>query len=246
MLEFKNVTKKFGEIEALNDVSFVVEPGEFVFVTGPSGAGKTTLLRLIIRQFLPTEGEIIFDNVSINKLRRREVPLLRQQIGSVFQEYRLLPERTIFENVEIGLLIKKIYKNERKDRVRRVLEVVGLGERGMQFPSQLSGGEVQRATLARALIMDPKLIFADEPTGNLDDVTAEGIMELLSKINEEGKTVIVSTHNKKIVDKMKKREINLDKGRVTHDSGQSHKKDKHEKHKTESEEEQEEEKEEVK
>jgi cell division transport system ATP-binding protein len=218
MLEFKSVTKKFGEIEALSDVSFDIDDKEFVFITGPSGAGKTTLLRLIIRQYLPTSGNIFFDNVEINKIKKREVPLLRQQIGSVFQDYRLLPERTIYENVEIGLLIKKIFKEDRDERVKSVLEVVGLKDRMDLFPSQLSGGELQRATLARALVMDPKLIFADEPTGNLDEETAKGIIELLLAINSEGKTVVVSTHNKDLVDKIKKREIRLDHGKVTHDS----------------------------
>lgn len=224
MLEFKNVSKKFGEIEALNDVSFLVDPGEFIYITGHSGAGKTTLLRLLIREYLPTSGEIIFDEVEVHSLKRKDVPVLRQQIGSIFQDYKLLPERTIFENVEVALAVKNVPKDERGARVEKVLDLVGLKKRMDLFPSQLSGGELQRATVARALVVNPILIFADEPTGNLDSKTAGGIIELFERINKEGKTILVATHNEHLVGQGKKREIRLAEGKVVHDSGAKKKK----------------------
>ncbi len=218
MLEFKSVTKRFGKIVALEDVSFEIGEGEFVFITGPSGAGKTTILRLIIRESLPTSGEIIFDGKKIHLIKKKEIPKLRQNVGSVFQDYKLLPGRTIYENVEVALAVKGIAKDEWGPRVEQVLKLVGIVDRMDLFPSQLSGGELQRAALARALVMNPKLVFADEPTGNLDAKTAEGIMDLMLKINGEGKSVIVATHNNEIVDKLKKRVIKLEKGKVISDS----------------------------
>jgi len=218
MLKFKNVSKNFGPIQALTDISFAVEPGEFVFITGPSGAGKTTLLRLLISQIRPSEGEIYFDGLEVHKLKSRQIPHLRRDIGPVFQDYKLLSDRTIFENALVALAVKGTPKPERDPRVEQVLSLVGLSERANLFPSQLSGGELQRAALARALVVNPKLVFADEPTGNLDPKTAEGIMELLQKINEEGKTVIVTTHSTELVDKMKKREIVIEEGKLSRDS----------------------------
>jgi len=218
MLKYKKVSKNFGPIKALTDISFAVAPGEFVFITGPSGAGKTTLLRLLIRQIRPSEGEIYFDGLEVHNLKNHQIPYLRRDIGSVFQDYRLLTDRTIFENALIALAVKGTPKLERNPRVEQVLSLVGLSERAHLFPSQLSGGELQRAALARALVVNPKLVFADEPTGNLDPKTAEGIMELLQKINEEGKTVIITTHSHDLVKAMKKREIVIEQGRLTSDS----------------------------
>lgn len=224
MLKFSNVSKQFGNIQALDDVSFEIDPGEFVFITGPSGAGKTTLLRLLIREFLPTSGEIVFDEFEVHNLKNKHIPSLRQNIGSVFQDFRLLPERTVKENTEVALAVKKVARDEWDDRVNHVLKLVGLAARANLFPSQLSGGEEQRAALARALIINPKLIFADEPTGNLDWKTAGEIAELLAKINEEGKTVIVTTHNRDIVKNLGKRVIEIDKGKVSGDTGKKDKK----------------------
>jgi cell division transport system ATP-binding protein len=224
MLEFKKVSKIYGKIEALSEISFEIERGEFVFVTGPSGAGKTTLLKLIIREVVPSSGEILFDGREVHSLKKKEIPLLRRDVGAVFQDYKLLGERTIAENVQVALAVKGVSKDEWEARVEQVLKLVGLIERAELFPSQLSGGELQRAALARALVVNPKLIFADEPTGNLDEGTTSGIMELLSKINREGKTVIVATHDMDLVDKMNKRKIELEKGRVVSDSGQKKKK----------------------
>ena len=214
MIKFKNVTKTFGAIKALDDVSFEVGDGEFVFLTGPSGAGKTTLLRLILRELDPDTGQIVFAGQDISTLKSKEIPLLRQKIGVVFQDFKLLTERTVRENVEVALAVLKIDESEWKARVDKILEMVGLSSRSELFPSQLSGGELQRVSLARALVVNPKLILADEPTGNLDWQTADSIMELIDKINKEGKTTIVATHNKLVLDKFKRRVIAIDGGRI--------------------------------
>lgn len=217
-LEFREVSKNFGTIEALKDVSFDIDEGEMVFVTGHSGAGKTTLLKLLIREVRPSSGEIIFDGKSIGKIKRHEIPKLRQKIGVVFQDFRLLSEKTVRENCNIALAIIGFPKEEWDARVEHVLDLVGLSERADLFPSQLSGGEEQRAALARALVVNPKIIFADEPTGNLDWDTAEEVMQLLKKIHSEGKTVIVTTHNKKIVKDFDARVLELKKGELVGDS----------------------------
>jgi cell division transport system ATP-binding protein len=227
MLKVQNVSKKFGNIVALEDISFEIEPGEFVFLTGHSGAGKTTLLRLILRELVPDTGEIYLDNQDITKLKNKDVPLLRQQIGTVFQDFKILPERTIGENVEVALAVIGLPRNEWRDRVAHVLNLVGLPDRMNLFPSQLSGGELQRVSLARALVVNPKIILADEPTGNLDWETAERIVSLFEKINQEGKTVLMATHNQNIIDKMKKRVIEVKGGKITRVT-EKHKKEKHE------------------
>lgn len=214
IVKFERVCKNFGEIKALNDISFEVKKGEFLFITGPSGAGKTTLLRLLLGEMLPTSGQIIFDGVDVAKLSSSDLPKLRQQMGVVFQDFKLIPERTVRENVEVALAIVGVDQNQWPGRIERVLELVGLSLRGNLFPSQLSGGELQRLSLARALVVNPKLILADEPTGNLDWETADGIMDLFEKINKEGKTIIMATHHKGIVEKMKKRTIQLKQGRI--------------------------------
>lgn len=219
LLEFKNVSKNFGSIEALKNVSFSIDDGEMVFVTGPSGAGKTTLLRLLIRQSKPSEGEVIFDGKNVAKMKKKDVPALRRKVGTVFQDFKLLSEKTIRENCNIALAIAKTPSSEWNARVDHVLELVGLSERADFFPSQLSGGEVQRAALARSLVMNPKIIFADEPTGNLDWDTAEDVMKLLSKINKEGKTVIVTTHHKKIIQEYGGRKLELKKGSLVEEGG---------------------------
>jgi cell division transport system ATP-binding protein len=209
MLKLEKVTKKFGEITAVEDVSFEVEEGDFVFVTGPSGAGKTTLIRLIIRDLVPDEGGIVLDDTDITKLKQKDIPKLRQNIGVVFQDFKILPERTLRENVEVALAVIGLPKTEWRARVDHVLDLVDLSERAELFPKQLSGGELQRTSLARALVVNPKIVLADEPTGNLDWDTADALMELFERINEEGKTIIMATHHKLIVDKMKKKEIKL-------------------------------------
>lgn len=218
MLKFKNVSKSFGDIDALSDISFEVKEGEFVFIAGPSGAGKTTLLRLLLREILPSSGEIILDGEDIVKLHGRQIPNLRQNIGVVFQDFKVIPERTISENVEVALAVIKLPPDEWEARVNHVLELVGLDKRANLFPSQLSGGELQRVSMARALVVNPKIILADEPTGNLDWETADKIVELFEKIEKEGKTVIVATHHELIIDKMKKRTLKLKEGKLISDS----------------------------
>lgn len=214
MLKFKKVSKSFGEIKALDDVSFKIDEGEFVFITGPSGAGKTTILRLLLGEYAPSSGEIVFDGQKVAHLEKKEIPFYRRKIGVVFQDFRLLPERTVRENIEVPLAVHGVLEGEWSKRVDQVLELVGIADRAELFPAQLSGGEIQRAAMARALVVNPKLVFADEPTGNLDWDTAEEVAELFEKINKEGKTVIVATHHKKIVKRMKKRVIELNEGRL--------------------------------
>src|SRR3989344_5329490 len=218
MLVFKNVTKKFGSIAALEDISFEVDKGDFVFITGPSGAGKTTLLKLILREISPDSGEILLDDEDIGKLPLKKIPKLRQNMGVIFQDFKIIPEKTVAENVEVALAVIGLTNKEWKARVEHVLKLVGLSERSNLFPVQLSGGEIQRVSLARALVVNPKIILADEPTGNLDWSTADKIMDLLEKINEEGKTIIMATHHKLIIEKMKKRVIELEDGRVVNEN----------------------------
>lgn len=209
MLKVEKVTKTFGDVVALEDISFEVKKGEFVFIVGPSGSGKTTLVKLILRQLVPTKGKISINGKDITKLSEEDIPKLRQKIGVVFQDFKVLSERTLRENVEVGLAVVGIEEDKWKPRVDRVLELVGLKNRSELFPAQLSGGELQRASLARALVVNPDLVLADEPTGNLDWDTAEEIVKLLAKINKEGKTVVMATHHRGIVSKMKKRVIEL-------------------------------------
>lgn len=209
MLRVKNITKTFGDVVALSDLSFDADQGDFIFITGPSGSGKTTLIRLIIRDLLPDKGQIMLDKTDLTKLSRKEIPHLRREIGVVFQDFKILHERTIRENIEVALAVAGVSQKEWDKRVKKVLDLVDMEKRIDFFPSQLSAGELQRISLARALVGEPKLILADEPTGNLDWDTADEIMELFDKINKEGKTVIVTTHYKPIVDKMKKKVIKL-------------------------------------
>ncbi len=219
MLKVKDVSKSFGSIKALSNINFEIEEGEFVFLTGPSGAGKTTLLRLLIRELLPDEGEIFLADEDITKLPRKNIPKLRQNMGVVFQDFKVLPERTVRENIEVALAVIRLPSEEWRDRVEHVLKLVGLNDRAHLFPSQLSGGELQRASLARALVVNPKILIADEPTGNLDWTTSEKLMDLFAQINAEGKTVLMSTHHEGIMERMKKRVIVLDKGTIHKDSG---------------------------
>lgn len=215
MISFTNVTKNFGSINALDNVTFTIDSGEFVFLTGPSGAGKTTILKMILREILPDTGSVMFDETDITKLDSKDIPYLRRQLGIVFQDFKVLPERTVSENVEVALAVSDVSQDEWKKRVDHVLKLVGLTSRARLFPSQLSGGELQRVSLARALVINPKVILADEPTGNLDWKTAEGIMELLEKINKEGKTIIMATHHEGIIKHAKHRVINLEDGKVS-------------------------------
>ncbi len=214
MITFKKVSKIFGETAALKDVSFELNKEEFVYITGPSGAGKTTILRLLMAEILPDSGEIIVDGKNVAKISSKEMPAYRQKIGVVFQDFKVLPERTVRENVEVALAVIGVDEKQWKERVNHVLKMTELLARAEFFPSQLSGGELQRLSLARALVVNPKIILADEPTGNLDWKIAEEIMELFEKINKEGKTIIMATHNRMLVEKFKKREICLVNGKI--------------------------------
>lgn len=217
MVRFNKVTKRFGSLLALDDVSFGIEPGEFVFITGPSGAGKTTVLRLILKDFAPNTGEIVVAGKNIITLKGAEIPLYRRLIGMVFQDFKLLGDRTVGENIGLTLAVAGVPSRAREAKVKAVLEQVGMKEKINSFPQQLAGGEIQRVVIARALVGRPKILLADEPTGNLDPDTAWGIIELLEEVREGGTTVIMATHNKDIVDKKKGRVIHLQGGKVARD-----------------------------
>lgn len=219
MLKLNNVTKIYGDILAIDGVSFDVGNGEFVFITGPSGSGKSTIIKLILRQITPDSGEIFLDEFDLGKLKSKEIPKIRQKMGIVFQDFKMIPERTLRENIEIALAVTKVPQAEWQERVSHVIKLVGLEKRTNLFPSQLAGGELQRGALARALVTNPEIILADEPTGNLDWKTAEGIIELFEQINKEGKIIFMATHHLGIIEKHKKRVIELKEGRVVSDSG---------------------------
>ncbi|MGB9707097.1 MAG: cell division ATP-binding protein FtsE [Microgenomates group bacterium] len=217
MIKFENVTKKFGEITALDSVSFQINPGEFVFLIGPSGAGKTTIARLILREYLPTEGIIEVAGMDLTKIPRKKIPQLRRMVGVVFQDLKLLADRTVFENVATTLKVLGEKEEKISEEVANILELVGLTDRADFFPAQLAGGELQRVCIARAVVGKPEVVIADEPTGNLDIGTARQIVKLLKKINEMGKTIIMATHNFEIVNTFQERVIELDKGRIISD-----------------------------
>jgi cell division transport system ATP-binding protein len=214
MVKFKDVTKRFGSVVALDKVSFEIEKGEFVFITGPSGAGKTTILKLILGEYGPEAGEVVVDGANVKNIKDSDLPTFRQKIGVVFQDFKVLPERTVAENVEVALAVIGLAEDEWGGRVNHVLKLVGLTKQADLFPSQLSGGELQRVSLARALVVNPHILLADEPTGNLDWETSDSMMELFEKINKEGKTIIMATHNLEIVKKYKKRIIHIAGGRI--------------------------------
>ena len=219
MIEFKNVTKQFedaGNI-ALSNASFTIENGEFVFLVGSSGAGKTTITKLLMRETNVSEGEIYLDGIDITKLPDKEIPFLRRKMGVVFQDFRLLEDRTVYENVEFAMRVVGANSREIRKRVPEVLNEVGLNYKAKMYPRQLSGGEQQRVALARALANHPLILLADEPTGNLNPKTAMEIMDILDEINRMGTTIIMATHAKDIVDVMKKRVIEVSDGNIIRD-----------------------------
>lgn len=218
MIQFYNVSKFYlNGIKALSGVTLHIAKGEFVFIVGPSGAGKSTLIKLIFREELPTKGQIYVGGRSIVRMKPREVPFLRRQIGMVFQDFRLLPDRTVFENVAFAMQVVGAGPAEIKRRVPEVLRLVGLAERTQMYPRQLSGGEQQRVAIARALVNNPALLIADEPTGNLDLDTSWEIINYLQEINRRGTTVLIATHAREIVDALRQRVIALDRGKVVRD-----------------------------
>lgn len=218
MIIFDKVSKKYPSgFDALKNVSFGVDQGEFLFLVGPSGAGKTTLLRFLTREDVPTEGDVLFKEQSVFSLPGRKVPWLRQRIGVVFQDFKLLPRNTVFENVAVTLEVAGKKKSEIEELVPFMLEKVGLEKRVTAFPHELSTGESQRVAIARALVHEPDVLLADEPTGNLDSKNAWEIMDLIGQINEWGTTVIMATHDDQIVDKLKKRVVRIEDGKVVKD-----------------------------
>lgn len=221
MLIFDKVTKKYNEnIVALEDVSFSIDKGEFSFLVGPSGAGKTTLMRLLIREELPTSGNIIFDKIEVPKLPIKLLPKYRQRLGMVFQDLRLLESKTLEENIQFALEILGKTEKEIKETTEYLLELVKLQDRKDLFPVQLSGGEQQRGAIARALANNPDLLVADEPTGNLDPETSFQVLDILNSINRGGTTVLVISHDRELINKMKKRVIRMEGGKVISDNNE--------------------------
>ena len=234
MIHLLEVSKTFGTgASALTDITLSIDKGEFVFLVGPSGSGKTSLLRLLIREMVPTKGTITLNNVDIGNLPNSKIPQLRKQIGVVFQDLKMLMDRTIYENILLPLEMSGMDHGEAAKKVADILRQVGISDHTEKFPIQLSGGELQRAAIARALVFSPAIILADEPTGNLDNTTSWEIVKLLQDINKSGTTVIMATHNQEIVASLAKRTIMLEKGKIVHDdkqsTGHSEKEEKHHK-----------------
>ena len=219
MILLDRVTKNYGKSNkpALNRASIHVGAGEFVIIVGTSGAGKSTLLKLLTREEKPSSGKIVVGGIDDDNLKDKHIPLLRRKIGVVFQDFKLLPNRTVFENVAFALEIAGMTNREIKATVPKVIELVGLKGKEKHFPHQLSGGERQRVAIARAVVRQPKILIADEPTGNLDPKHSWDIVRLLEKINKYGTTVILTTHNVEIVNKLKRRVITIDHGKITSD-----------------------------
>lgn len=218
MLMMTDVSKVYpGGSVALQDVNVHIEPGEFVFVVGPSGAGKSTFIKMLFREVLPTTGSIFVNGTDIMALTPKEIPYMRRQLGIIFQDYRLLPDRTVYENVAFAMQVIEAPHRKIKRQVLNVLDLVGLRHRSDAYPNELSGGEQQRIAIARAIVNDPLLVIADEPTGNLDPETSWDIMEIFKEINATGTTIVMATHDKDVVDAMGKRVIAIEKGRIVRD-----------------------------
>jgi len=219
MIEFKNVCKKYSTgTEAVHNANFRINKGDFAFLVGSSGSGKSTLIKLILKEEKPTSGNIIINGKDTTFLKQSRVPYLRRSMGVVFQDFRLLPDKTVYENVAFAMYIVRATPRHIRRQVPMVLSLVGLSEKAKMYPNELSGGEQQRVALARALVNNPSMLIADEPTGNLDPETAWDIMTLLDDINKRGTTVVVATHAKDIVDQMRKRVIQIDNGEIVRDS----------------------------
>lgn len=218
MIQFENVSKKFASTQALDDISLQIKQGEFIFIVGPSGAGKSTLLRILTREALPNSGKIIINHLDITKIKDREVPQLRRKIGVVFQDFKLLDDRTVFENVALTLEVQGKSDEEIKKGVEHTLKLVEIWDKRNLFPKQLSGGEAQRTAIARAIVGKPDIVLADEPTGDLDPKTAWGVIQLLNEINSWGTTILMATHNQEIVNTLKRRVIILKKGKISSDN----------------------------
>lgn len=219
MINFDNVSKQYknANTPALDGINLSIEQGDFVFLVGQSGSGKSSLLRLLLKEEKPTSGTVTVDGINVAKLPNRKVPAFRRTMGIVFQDFRLLPGKTVFDNVAFGMEVIGKSKKEIQQRIPAILELVGLEEKAHRLPSELSGGEQQRVALARAFVNKPKLLLADEPTGNLDPSTSVGIMKLLDRINRTGTTIVMATHDVAIVDQMRKRIVQMENGKIIRD-----------------------------
>ncbi|WP_280145562.1 cell division ATP-binding protein FtsE [Bacillus amyloliquefaciens] len=218
MIEMKEVYKSYPNgVKAINGLSVMIHPGEFVYVVGPSGAGKSTFIKMIYREEKPTKGQILINHKDLAAVKEKEIPFVRRKMGVVFQDFKLLPKLTVFENVAFALEVIGEQQSVIKKRVLEVLDLVQLKHKARQFPDQLSGGEQQRVSIARSIVNNPDVVIADEPTGNLDPVTSWEVMKTLEEINNRGTTVVMATHNKEIVNTMKKRVIAIEDGIIVRD-----------------------------
>ncbi len=218
MIEFKEVSVVYDkDIVGLDNVSFKIEEGEFVFLVGKTGAGKSSAIKLLTGEIKPTSGDVIVDGIVVNRLKRRKIPYLRRAQGVVFQDFRLLPNKTVYENVAFAMEITGKKKKDIQRKVPKILSLVGLSERANNYPNEISGGEQQRVSIARALVNSPSLIIADEPTGNLDVETSAEVMNLFEEINKMGTTIVMVTHSEKIVNDMQRRVIQLENGVLVRD-----------------------------
>ena len=218
MIEFKNVSKVYNNnVKALSNINVAIESGEFVFLVGPSGAGKSTFVKMLLKEVEPTSGSILMNGTDLASIKRGQVPFYRRRIGMVFQDFRLIPTLNVYENVAFAMRVVEASPKEIRKRVPMVLSLVGLSNKYKMFPNELSGGEQQRVSIARALVNNPAVLIADEPTGNLDPETASEIMSLIEDINKAGTTILMATHAKDIVDSMKRRVIALEKGSIVRD-----------------------------
>lgn len=218
MIFFESVSKKYGQSQALDDISLEIKQGEFVFIVGPSGAGKSTLLRILTREVKPSFGKVTVGHTDITKIKDNDIPSFRRKIGVVFQDFKLLDDRTVFENVALTLEVLGKNDEEIAKAVEHILKLVEIWDKRNLFPRQLSGGEAQRTTIARAIVGKPDVLLADEPTGDLDPKTAWGVIQLLNEINSWGTTILMATHNQEIVNKLKRRVISLKNGKVISDN----------------------------
>lgn len=218
MIYFDKVTKVYAdESVALDNISFSIEPEEFVSIVGHSGAGKTTLMKMLLAEDRPTEGNVFFESIDIHSLRSKDIPDLRQRIGTIFQDFRLLPHKTAYENIAFAMEAAGRPDPDIESDVPHALDLVDLGNKAWNFPHELSGGEAQRVAIARAIVNQPDLLIADEPTGNLDPINTYEIVQILKRINDLGTTVLLTTHNKGVIDSLNKRVITMDKGRIARD-----------------------------
>ena len=218
MIQMREVSKTYDTgVVAPDHVNVDIKKGEFVFVVGPSGAGKSTFIKMLFREELPTKGKLLVNGHDVVEMERSEVPYLRRELGVIFQDYRLLPDKTVFENVAFAMQVIEAPRRTMQRSVNSVLDVVGLRDKYRSFPSQLSGGEQQRVAIARAIVNNPSIVIADEPTGNLDPETSWDIMDIFKRINKAGTTIVMATHDRNIVDTMKKRVIAIEDGRIVRD-----------------------------